>query len=68
MYILINPETNKPIQFSTFKNDTYTITRSDESDENGQRIINTITALCIEQEYDASLLDKTYDPSTGTFS
>ena len=68
MYILINPITNKPIQFSTFKDDNYTITRSDQTDENNQRIITTITALCIEQEYDIALLDKTYNPSTNTFS
>jgi hypothetical protein len=66
-YILINPFTNKPIQFSTFKNDDFKV--ADISiDSNGNRIANTQNALCLETDYDFSLLEKTYDPNTETFN
>ena len=66
-YILINPFTNKPIQFSTFKNDDFKVVDI-SIDSNGNRIANTQNALCLETDYDYSLLEKTYDPTTGTFN
>ena len=63
MYIIINPFTNKPIQFSTFKDENYQVT-----DKNNNGDYETKTALCLEYEYDLSLLEKTYDPITGTFN
>lgn len=66
-YILINPFTNKPIQFSTFKDEDFTVSNIPE-DINSQTVIQTEKALCIEIDYDASLLNKTYDPNTGTFN
>jgi hypothetical protein len=66
-YILINPFTNKPIQFSSFKDENFEVTNI-SIDENNNRSANTQNALCIESDYDISLLDKTYDPITGTFN
>lgn len=66
-YILINPFTNKPIQFSTFKDEDFDVSNIPPN-VNSQTVITTAKALCIEIEYDASLLEKTYDPSTGTFN
>jgi hypothetical protein len=63
MYIIINPFTNKPIQFSTFKDEDFQIT-----DRNLNGDFETRTALCLEREFDLSLLEKTYDPNTGTFN
>lgn len=63
MYIIINPFTNKPIQFSSFKDEDFKVT---ERNPNGD--FETKIALCLEIEYDISLLEKTYDPNTGTFN
>jgi hypothetical protein len=63
MYIIINPFTNKPIQFSTFKDEDFKITNKNSDDT-----FETRTALCLEHEFDLSLLEKTYDPNTGTFN
>lgn len=63
MYIIINPFTNKPIQFSTFKDEGFQVT-----DRNSNGDYETKTALCLECEYDLSLLQKTYDSVTGTFN
>lgn len=63
MYIIINPFTKKPIQFSSFIDEDTKITQRN-SDGN----FETKTALCIEHEFDLSLLEKTYDPDTGTFN
>lgn len=62
MYIIINPFTNKPIQFSSFKDEDFKVT---ERNPNGD--FETKTAMCLETEYDISLLEKTYDPNTGSF-
>lgn len=62
MYIIINPFTNKPIQFSSFKDEDFKITN-----KNPDNTFETKTALCLEQEFDLSLLDKTYNPSTKQF-
>jgi len=63
MYIIINPFNNKPIQFSSFKDEDFKIT-----DRNSNGDFETRTAFCLEHEYDISLLEKTYDPNTGTFN
>jgi hypothetical protein len=63
MYIIINPFTNKPIQFSTFKDEDFQVT-----DRNLNGDFETRTALCLEHEFDLSLLEKIYDPITGTFN
>lgn len=62
MYIIINPFTNKPIQFSTFKDEDFNITN-----KNSDNTFETRKALCIEQEHDLSLLEKTYNPTTNQF-
>lgn len=66
-YILINPFTNKPIQFSTFKDENFIVSNI-PNDVNSETIIESKNALCIEIDYDYSLLEKTYDPITGTFN
>lgn len=63
MYIIINPFTNKPIQFSSFKDEDFQVT-----DRNLNGDFETKIALCLEHEFDLSLLEKTYDPITGTFN
>ncbi len=66
-YILINPFTNKPIQFSTFKDEDFTVSNV-PNNVGPDTVIQTGKALCIETEFDLSLLEKTYDPNTGTFN
>lgn len=66
-YAIIHPVTNKIIEFSEFvKNDmSVAITGLDSE---GMYSVNFLNALCIGPiEYDVSLFDKTYNPSTNTF-
>ena len=66
-YIIINPFNNKPIQFSTFKDEDFDVSNVPEN-VNSQSVIETKKALCIETDLDLSLLNKIYDPNTGTFN
>jgi hypothetical protein len=66
-YILINPFNNKPIQFSTFKDEDFDVSNIPEN-INSQSVIETKKALCIEINLDLSLLNKVYDPNTETFN
>lgn len=64
-YLIINPFTLKPIKFSTF-------IQADEvsnvvTGENGETIVVSAPALCIETDYDPALLGKTYEPLSQTF-
>jgi len=63
MYIIINTFTNKPIQFSSFKDEDFKITHKHEDGT-----FETRVALCLEHDYDISLLEKIYDPNTDTFN
>lgn len=62
-FLLINPFTYKPIHFTTFVDDNFVITKRTEV--NGNNIIEKNKAICLEVDYDPSLLDKTYNPQTG---
>jgi hypothetical protein len=66
-YILINPFNYKPIQFSTFKDEDFNVANI-PNEVNSDTVIATAKALCVESEYDPTLLGKTYDPLTGTFN
>lgn len=66
-YIIINPFNNKPIQFSTFKDEDFDVSNVPEN-VNSQSVIETKKALCIETDLDLSLLNKIYNPNTGTFN
>jgi hypothetical protein len=66
-YIIINPFTYKPIQFSTFKDDEFVVSNI-PSNINSETVIESANAICLETEFDISLLEKTYDPNTGTFN
>jgi hypothetical protein len=66
-YILINPFTFKPIQFSTFIDEDFTVANIPE-EITSNTVIESKKALCIESEYDPTLMEKTYDPETGTFN
>ena len=65
-YILINPFTNKPIQFSTFKDEDFDVANIPTNMTVGL-VVETSKAICVEVEYDPSLLEKTFDPVTKTF-
>lgn len=64
-YILINPFTNKPIHFSSFLDENFIVAKT--SVINQQTVIEHANALCIEVPYDSELLNKTYNPTTGSF-
>ena len=65
LYALVNPVTNKIVQFSEFKNESFNIV--DIEFNNGNRIITEHTALCVLVNYTPDLRDKTYNPETETF-
>lgn len=66
-YILINPFTFKPIEFSEFIKEDVKVAHS-STDLNGNREFNFEPALCIEiDNVDELLLSKTYNPSLSTF-
>lgn len=65
LYALINPVTNKIIQFSEFKNENFVFANIEFI--NGERIVTEHTALCVLVDYTADLRNKTYNPETNTF-
>jgi hypothetical protein len=66
-YALINPFTFKIVQFSTLKDEDFTVTNV-ESIPNGPPQITTGKAICKEiPSVDYTLLDKTYDPGLDQF-
>jgi hypothetical protein len=66
-YIIIDPFTFKPIEFSEFVKDDVIVATS--TTINDKRVFERKTALCIPVDtVDASLLGKIYDPSTGAFN
>lgn len=67
IYILINPFTFKPIQFSTFIDEDFTVSNIPDQITT-DTVIESKKALCIEVNYDSTLMEKTYDPETGTFN
>lgn len=66
-YILINPFNNKPIQFSTFKDEDFIVSNIPDN-INSDTVVESKKAICLEVDFDFSLLEKTYDPATGTFN
>lgn len=65
-YILINPYNNKPIMFSSFRDEKFIVGNTKVI--NNQTIPESKPAICIEVEHDPELLSKTYNPETGTFN
>ena len=64
-FILINPFTNQPIEFTTYKDENFPVTNMSYS-SNDTPIVEVKNAICIEiPEVDQTLLSKTYDPTTG---
>lgn len=64
-YILVDPFTYKPLNFTTLRDEGSTASR--RTTVNGEIVIESRTILCVETEYDPSLLKKTFDPSTNSF-
>lgn len=67
MYCIIDPFTNKVIEFSSFKNDSYFVNQT-TVDEDGHFKLLQERALCVEiPNIDVSLLNKSYNSQTNTF-
>ena len=65
-YIIINPFTNKPIQFSTLKDEKFLVKEVISSNLSGPPFIQTGYGICLEvADFDQALLEKTYNPETG---
>ena len=64
MKLLIDPFTNKPKEFAEYAPDGYKAMRT--LFVNGKTDIELKPFIVLEVEYNASLLDKTYDPETNT--
>jgi len=64
MILLIDPFTFKPKEFSVFAPADYKAAKSNVVD--GKTQIEFKQYIQLEVEYDASLLEKTYDPETNT--
>jgi len=65
LFALVNPVTNKIIQFSQLENLNLVFKNIETID--GKRQETNVTALCIPVTFIPGLLDKTYSPETGTF-
>lgn len=65
-YILIDPFSFKPMRFTTFVDNDFLVTRRTEI--NGETVIEENDAIYLEVDYDPELLNKTYDPQTGTLN
>lgn len=66
LYALVNPITNKIIQFSQLENLEYRYKHIETVD--GLRKETNIVALCIPVSFSPGLINKTYNPSTNTFN
>lgn len=66
-YILVNPFTKKPINYTTYYDDNHVVVNT-STNERGETVVDQQVALCIEQAFEPDLLNKTYDPFTGTFN
>jgi hypothetical protein len=64
-YIIIDPFTYKPIQFSTFNDNHFWVTKQTN---NVNRKFESKKALCLPVIYNPELLIKTYDPETESFN
>jgi hypothetical protein len=65
LYALVNPKTNKIIQFSQLENLNYVFKHIETVA--GKRQTTDVTALCVPVIFTPELLDKTYNPQTRTF-
>lgn len=65
LYALVSPFTNKIIQFSEFKNETFRVAHIEFID--GQRTVTEVDAICVLVDYTPDLREKTYNPLTQTF-
>lgn len=66
-YLLINPITNKAIEYSEFLKQDKVIAISG-IDSNNNYKVDFVNALCMGPvDYDASVFQKTYNPETGLF-
>ena len=64
-YIIINPFTNKPIQFSTLRDENFPV-NDVVSNFEGPPTIRTGVGICLDiPNLDYTLLEKTYNPETG---
>ncbi len=66
LYALINPITNKIVQFSELFNSEHKIVFS-TTYVDGQRIENYVVAYCILVDWNSSLINKTFNPNNQTF-
>ena len=66
-YAIVNPQTNKLIEFSEFPKDNEKIVVTGSNSE-GKYTVTHLTALCVGPfEYDLNLFQKTYNPETKQF-
>ena len=67
MYCIIDPFTNKVIEFSSFVNDEFYVAKSIVDSDGAFSIIEK-KALCITiSEYDSALMGKVYNTQTNLF-
>lgn len=66
MYAIVNPITNKIIQFSQLENTNYKHLHIEFI--NGSRKTTEVTALCVPVVYTPDIVNKTYNPETRTFN
>ena len=66
LYAIVNPITNKIIQFSQLENTNFKHLHVEYVNE--VRQVTEVTALCVPVVFTPNLVNKTYNPSTGTFN
>lgn len=66
LYALINPINNKIVKFSQLEDLNFKILHVEYINE--QRRVSEINTLCVPVEYTPNLVNKTYNPQTGTFN
>jgi hypothetical protein len=66
LYALVNPINNKIIQFSQLENLNFKYIHIEYV--NDERVVTETTALCIPVVFTPDLINKTYNPGTGTFN
>lgn len=66
LYALVNPVTNKIIQFSQLEYLDFNFKHIETI--NGERKETNLTALCVPVTFSPDLINKTYVPSTNSFN